>query len=213
MSPRSTKQFEEIREEKKALIMAVALEHFANEGYFKTTISHIARHAGISKGLMYNYFESKEELLMAIVNKSVEEISRYFDPDSDGYISEGEFELFIRKFFSLLREKIDFWRLLSQLLVQKDVREQFLKAKPASVSTVQVMNTNRSNTFLALLSKMVAEYFTRKKERRADDYDPDLDMNMFIYTIEGFARITIYQDEVDEENYQKTINKIIDLYK
>ena len=60
MSPRTPQQFEEIREEKMTLIMDIALEHFANEGYHTTTINHIARHAGISKGLMYNYFESKE---------------------------------------------------------------------------------------------------------------------------------------------------------
>ena len=74
MSPRTSQQFQEMREEKMTLIMDVALEHFANEGYFRTTISHIARHAGISKGLMYNYFESKEALLRAIVHKSVNEV-------------------------------------------------------------------------------------------------------------------------------------------
>jgi AcrR family transcriptional regulator len=105
MSPRTPHQFQEIRDEKRALIMAVALEHFANEGYFKTTIIHIARHAGISKGLMYNYFTSKEELLIAIINKSIEDIAQYFDPNRDGYLSEDEFEMFIRKLFSLIRKK------------------------------------------------------------------------------------------------------------
>lgn len=213
MSPRSPNQFQEIREEKKTLIMDVALEHFANEGYFKTTINHIARHAGISKGLMYNYFESKEELLTEIINRSMGEISRYFDPGKEGYLSEEEFELFIRKLFSILREKISFWRLFSQLLMQKDVRDQFLKSYAGHVSSIQVMYLNRNNTFLALVSKMITEYFIRKKDRKPADYDPILDMNMFIYTIEGFARVTIYLDEVDENYYNKTINRIIELYK
>jgi AcrR family transcriptional regulator len=213
MSPKTAKQFRSIREEKMALIMDVALQHFADEGYFKTTITHIARHAGISKGLMYNYFESKEELLIAIINRSMSEISRYFDPDKDGYISEEEFELFIRKLFSILRENLCFWRLFFQLMIQKDVREQFLKSKPSSISSVQVMYVNRNNTFLALVSKMVEEYFIRKKNRKPADYDPVLDMNMFLYTIEGFAHITIYQDEVNEFYYDKAIDKIIDLYK
>ena len=43
MSPRTAQQFKEIREEKMNLIMDVALEHFAKEGYFRTTISHIQR--------------------------------------------------------------------------------------------------------------------------------------------------------------------------
>ena len=85
--------------------MDTALEHFANEGYFSTTINHIAKHAGISKGLMYNYFESKEALLKAIIHKSVNEVFNYFDIDRDGYLSEEEFEFFIRKINVMLKEK------------------------------------------------------------------------------------------------------------
>ena len=213
MSPKTPNKFYEIRLEKQTLIMDVALVLFANGGYFKTSIKNIARHAGISQGLIYNYFESKEELLMAIINRSMEEISQYLGPDKNSFLSEKEFETFIRNFFSLLKEKITFWRLLSQLLLQKDVREQFLKSKTGSVKSTQVMYTNRSNTFLLLLSNMITDYFDRKKDRKPADYDPDLEMNMFIYTIEGFARIAIAREEVDEVNYQKTINKIIDLYK
>lgn len=213
MSPKTPNKFYEIRREKQTLIMDVALVQFANEGYFKTTIKHIAKHAGISQGLIYNYFESKEELLMAIINRSIEEISPYLKPHEIRYFSEKEFEAFVRKFFSLFREKISFWSLLSQLLLQKDIRKQFLKSKTGSVNTIQVMYTNRSNAFLLLLSNMIADYFARKKDRKPADYDPDLDMNMFMYTIEGFARITIYQDEVDEDKYQKALNKIIELYK
>ena len=63
MSPRTEEQFEEIRESKKNLIQEVALELFATRGYHSTSISMIAKEADISKGLLYNYFESKEELL------------------------------------------------------------------------------------------------------------------------------------------------------
>ena len=44
MSPRTPLQFEEIREEKRNLIMDTALEHFAREGFHATTINHIAKH-------------------------------------------------------------------------------------------------------------------------------------------------------------------------
>ena len=63
MSPRTKQQFEDIREEKRSLIMKVALELFAEEGYHNTSISKIASRAGISKGLLYNYFDSKEDLI------------------------------------------------------------------------------------------------------------------------------------------------------
>jgi AcrR family transcriptional regulator len=213
MTPRTPVQFQEIREEKRTLIMDVALEHFANEGYHHCTISHIAKHAGISKGLMYNYFESKEVLLTEILNRSMGEISHYIDPDNDGYLSEEEFELFIRKYFLILREKISFWRLYYQLLQQKAVRDEFMKVFPGPVNSVESVSVNGNNTILAVASRMIADYFIRKKERRPADYDPILDMNLFIYTIEGFARITTFLDEIDDNYYEKTINRIIEIYK
>jgi AcrR family transcriptional regulator len=213
MTPRTPKQFQEIREEKMTLIMDVALEHFASEGYHNSTISHIARHAGISKGLMYNYFGSKEELLMEIISRSMGEISQYFDPDRDGYLSEEEFELFVRKYFLIIRENLSFWRLYYQLLQQKDVREQFLKSFQGPVNSVESMYVNGNQTFLALASRLITEYFIRKKDRKPADYDPILDMNLFIYTIEGFAHITAFLDEVDSSYYEKTINRIIEVYK
>ena len=117
MSPRTSKQFQEIREEKRTLIMDTALEHFASEGYHAVTITDLAKHAGISKGLMYNYFESKEALLRAIIQRSVSEVQNYFDTDRDGFLSGEEFEFFVRKLGVLLKQKRDFWRLLFQILM------------------------------------------------------------------------------------------------
>ncbi|HRW21852.1 MAG TPA: helix-turn-helix domain-containing protein, partial [Bacteroidales bacterium] len=63
MSPRTPEQFEEIRLSKHKLILDTAMKLFASSGYHNTSISKIAKEAGISKGLIYNYFDSKEDLL------------------------------------------------------------------------------------------------------------------------------------------------------
>ena len=212
MSPKTPEQFQEIREEKRTLIMDIALKYFASEGYHKTTISQIAKHAGISKGLMYNYFKSKEHLLSDIIDRTMEDIGRYFDPNNDGFLTEQEFELFIRKLFNVLREKIDFWRLFYQLLMQNEVRQQLMKSTLGPVKNPQDVYSN-SSKFMKVVTKIMIDYFFRKKDRKPEDYDPVLEMNMFIYTIEGFAMMTVYMDEVDEIYYEKTINKIIELYK
>jgi AcrR family transcriptional regulator len=210
MSPRTPQQFKEMREEKMTLIMDVALEHFANEGYYRTTINHIARHAGMSKGLMYNYFESKEALLKAIIHKSVNEIYKYLDIDRDGYLSEKEFEFFIRKISVLLKEKRYFWRLLMQLLIQNDVREQFLKAYPESDSLIHPGHEPGDNYYPLQMTKMFTDYFLRKKERIGEQFDPDSEVNMFFITLIGFAVKRIYSDA---DNSEKAINKIIELFK
>jgi len=213
MTPRTKSQFREIREERKAHLIDTALKMFADEGYHSTTISKIAREAGISKGLIYNYFESKEELLSAVMSRSMEEISRFFDPNKDGYLSEEEFEWFIRKIFAEIKEKLSFWRLFYQLLMQKEVRGFLLQVNEGPVNSVRQIYNGSGLKFMSELMEMITSYFIRKKDKKPADYDPILDMNMFIYTIEGFAMLTVYMDEVDPVYYEKTINRIIELYK
>ena len=67
--PRTEEQLNQIRKDRKQAIMDTALEVFASHGYESTSISMIAKKAGVSKGLMYNYFESKEDLLAHIMWK------------------------------------------------------------------------------------------------------------------------------------------------
>jgi TetR/AcrR family transcriptional repressor of mexJK operon len=55
--------------EKRAQIMAGAVEVFASEGYEGASMSRIAQVAGVSKGTLYNYFDSKAALFAAFVNE------------------------------------------------------------------------------------------------------------------------------------------------
>ena len=213
MSPRTPLQFKEMREEKMTHIMDVALEHFANEGYYRTTISHIARHAKMSKGLMYNYFESKEALLKAIIHKSVNEIYRYLDFDKDVILSEKEFESSIQKLDTLLQEKRDFWRLLLQLLMQNDVRDQFLNAYPESDSLIHPGHEPGDNYYPTRVLKMVRDYFYSKNREKGNSYDPDSELQMFSITLLGYAIKTIYSERHDDKSHTKPINRIIEAFK
>lgn len=121
--PRTAQQFENIREEKKSLIMNTALELFAVNGYHATTISSIARSAGISKGLLYNYFESKDELIRAILFNGLESIDKIFDSDNDGVLTREEMEYFLDQFFKFMKDDLHFWKLYFTLFVQPPVIE------------------------------------------------------------------------------------------
>jgi AcrR family transcriptional regulator len=213
MSPKTKKQFEEMREEKRALIMDVALEHFAGVGFHATTINHIARHAGISKGLMYNYFKSKEELLSEIISRSVNEIFVHFDPDRDGFLSENEFEHFIRKLTASLREKRMIWRLFFQMMMQKEVREKILTLATVSDKLQHSGTTIGDMEFIPQIFRMISEYFERKRDKMGKGYDPELEMNIFMIHIKGFAVTYIYTDEDDDLSFKKTTDRIIEIYK
>ena len=70
MSPRSQEKIEQIRSQSITKILNAAFELMARNGYEATSISQIASKAGVSKGLMYNYFASKEELLQALIHSA-----------------------------------------------------------------------------------------------------------------------------------------------
>ena len=55
---------------RKQEILSGALLVFARKGYDKTTISDIARELGISQGLCYRYYASKEEIYDAAVEEA-----------------------------------------------------------------------------------------------------------------------------------------------
>lgn len=127
MSPRSAKQFKEIRKEKKDLIMEVALELFAENGFHATSVSQIAKKAGISKGLTYNYFESKKELLDELITNGFDSIFENFDLNQDGVLTEEEFVFFIKHNFKLLRDNMEHWKLFFSLMLQPQVAKNFSK--------------------------------------------------------------------------------------
>lgn len=50
-------------EERRQQIIGAAVKLFSEQGYFNTTIQHIARAAGISVGSIYQYFRDKDDVL------------------------------------------------------------------------------------------------------------------------------------------------------
>jgi len=65
------KSYERRKDDRPREIIAAAFEEFAAKGYADTRLQDVARRAGVSKGLPYLYFETKEELFKAVVRRLV----------------------------------------------------------------------------------------------------------------------------------------------
>lgn len=119
--PRSPEQFEELRAKSREKIISAALDLFAHKGYDATSIDSIAKKAGISKGLIYNYFESKEKILRAIFDEAMEvgdEILARYKGLKDPY------EIMRRMTmdtFEFLRKKKQYCQLLTAISLQPGV--------------------------------------------------------------------------------------------
>jgi AcrR family transcriptional regulator len=60
---------DQVKGETRELLIEAAIEEFAREGFEKANINRISKNAGFAKGTIYNYFESKRMLMMALIDE------------------------------------------------------------------------------------------------------------------------------------------------
>jgi AcrR family transcriptional regulator len=117
MSPRTAAQNEVIRKESRHKIMEAAFKLFVKNGFEATSIAMIAREAGVAKGLLYNYFTSKQDLLEQLVHSVID-----IDEDNLGNLEamapKEALRVIMQWFFKEIREKADHWRLLTELTMK-----------------------------------------------------------------------------------------------
>ncbi len=64
--------FNQISLEKRENILQTAAMLFADQGFARTDVAQIAKRAGVAKGSIYNYFESKEDLYLYVCRDGIE---------------------------------------------------------------------------------------------------------------------------------------------
>jgi len=64
-------RYQRRKEDRPQEITDAAFAAFAENGYAATRVDEVAKRAGVSKGLMYLYFKTKEELFKAVIKNVV----------------------------------------------------------------------------------------------------------------------------------------------
>ena len=92
MVPVSNPRFQRRKDERPAEITQAAFETFAEKGYANARVEEVAQRAGVSKGLLYLYFRTKEELFKAVVRSVVlPRVDALFAKTADPGLSPTEF--------------------------------------------------------------------------------------------------------------------------
>src|SRR5258708_19400890 len=65
---------EEYRQARRADILAAARRCFIRQGFQETSMQDLLAEAGLSSGALYNYFASKEEIIVAIAEESISQV-------------------------------------------------------------------------------------------------------------------------------------------
>ncbi len=166
--PRTPEQLEQIREESREKILSSALRLFARHGYAATTVRMIAEEAGVSQGLLYNYYDGKDALLRSIFERSRGDVRESFERAAGGATPRERLERLVGAAFDIVRENLSFWRLNYQLRMQPGVLEGLDEDVRAW-----------SESVLAQLEELL---------RSAGVASPEIEARLFFASIDGAAQ-------------------------
>jgi TetR/AcrR family transcriptional regulator len=160
---RTEEQNEQIRETRKEKIRLEALRQFSGKGLCATRIQDIAEGAGMSQGLLYHYYPSKEAIYLDMINDALEKTNQTVSFVRDMDASAWEKILFsLQELFKTI-EQSDRFRQTSRLIAQatnsaelpEDVQDWIIRARK-------------------IPSQIMAEIFQQgQKEGSVVDGDPD----------------------------------------
>ncbi|MCH9683211.1 MAG: TetR/AcrR family transcriptional regulator [Deltaproteobacteria bacterium] len=104
-------------------IFDAAMDLFESQGYFATTVEQITTEAGVSKGLVYNYFSSKEQLLVALLEHATAKMASVAEPRSTDESLEASVVSLVDRFFDFLQTHRRFLKLQLTLMLMPELRE------------------------------------------------------------------------------------------
>jgi AcrR family transcriptional regulator len=174
----------------KEIILRVALQLFARHGYKGTSVDMIATDAGVSHGLMYNYFMGKEELLGELLTIAFKDIQKSMASYATPTNPTAAIEEHIRTTCKIIKQKSDFWRLLHAIRLQEGVPGVLM-------ATYREIVTHVTGTFEEVFRKLNYE-------------QPQLEALLFLSQIDGLV-IMYLQD--DHTPIDKLANQLIKRYK
>jgi len=165
---RSAQLNQQMREASRRRILKAALRLFAAHGYAGTSIRMIAQSAGISVGLLYNYFPSKADLLGALFEESMRDVQASFASAEAASTPSARIERLVRSSFEILDANRDFWR------TSYGVRMQ-----PAVVAGLG----KRLRTWMATIQSTLARYV-----KDAGSRQPEVDAALLFALSDGVSQ-------------------------
>ncbi|MCR4728147.1 MAG: TetR/AcrR family transcriptional regulator [Lachnospiraceae bacterium] len=190
-------KFFDLKQEKQDRMINAALKIFAINGYKHASTDDIVKEAGISKGLLFHYFDSKIGVYTFLYDYSARymalELSSAIDPSETSYME--------------IRRQMEAAKM--QTLKTYPYMELFLETGKNETITEALAATENAKTVLeesvsTVLSKADMSALSTKKD--FSQY-----IKMLDYSINGIMRESFNGDLFDAENYYRDVVSCINL--
>ena len=201
MQPMSIDKSRMPRDERRAQLLAAALEVFTSAGYHAAAMDEIADRAGVSKPVLYQHFPSKLDLYLAVLDTHIDSlvfaIQRAIQSTPDNSI---RVQATIAAYFDFIEADGEAFRLLfeSDMNVEPAVRERLNRMTydcAAAVSAVISLDTGLPQEAAMLLgvgligsAQVTARHWLERDSKLTREQAQNLVTNIIWRGISGFPR-------------------------
>ncbi len=180
--------------DKKNRIIEAGYELFARDGYFNTNTAQIAKHAGVSTGIVYGYFRDKRDILLEVLSIYVD---KAFTP--------------IMEIFDNLSAPLDFEKLLTRIIDETIETHRNNASIHEALHSLTSSDEAVGNKFLELEKDMTVSIVDTL---RAVGYAPsDLyeRVHLAMEMIQSYAHECVYDlhDYIDYNIMRNNITKVL----
>lgn len=188
--------FERATDERKNIILEAGIEEFSTKGYEKANINIIAKKAGISIGLMYKYFSTKEDLFITCLQRGTR------------VLNEALFEIMESDDKMLLKAE----RLIRTMIFHAKKNGKYI------VMYNEISAERNSNRVAEIVREIEQErsriYITAISEAlKKDDLRPDLEPTMFAFFLDSLLQSILFSYTCDYYKERFKIYTGIDIEK
>ena len=189
------------RDERRAQLLAAALEVFTAAGYHSAAMDEIADRAGVSKPVLYQHFPSKLDLYLAVLDTHIDSlvfaIQRAIQSTPD---NAKRVQATIGAYFDFIEAEGEAFRLLfeSDMNVEPAVRERLNRMTydcAAAVSAVISLDTGLPQEAAMLLgvgligsAQVTARHWLERDSKLSREQAQTLATNIIWRGISGFPR-------------------------
>lgn len=153
--------------DRRSRIYEAAIELFSQKGFAETTVQEITDHADVGKGTFFNYFASKDAILLEYYKKVVDELLAYAETVEASTV-RGQFELIFRrgamqarregKLFEILIREIFARPAFAEL--DREIHERFLVVYSGLVERGMAKGELNRALDVALAARLVGDIFS-----------------------------------------------------
>ncbi|HKF18547.1 MAG TPA: TetR/AcrR family transcriptional regulator [Candidatus Dormibacteraeota bacterium] len=186
LMPRTQAANQRIRDEQRAKILTSARSVFARRG-LTATMAEVAAEAGVSQGLAYRYFASKDELYTALMREALLSSSL---PELMSGTPAARLELLVSRLLEVRRDHPEFVQIFYRVLSDPPAQSDLLEA---ARKRVEMLTT--------VLRSLIVE---GQSTGEVADGDPDQLVTVIFACVEGLSRLSLSDPERMRKRFPDT---------